>query len=346
MGSSTSAKSPTTATPHDALFKAGFEAPEHAAGLFREVLPAAIVEALDWSTLRRENGSFIDANLAPSHSDLLFSVCLASAPDVQVLLYLLLEHQSLTHKDMCLRVLGYKVRAWELFRKENTGPLPIIIPVVISHDPRGWTAPTSFHAMFDPALNMVPGLAKFVPSFEIRVEDLIEIDDEGLRRWQLETLAMLTIRMLRDGRDWERLLRTLPEWAELVRQLMRTPEGQRGFEQVLRYVFLVAGEVQFDDFCATLREQLPETKQVTMTMAEQLLAKGRVEGRVEGEAKGRAEGRVEGRALALSKQMALKFGALSTEHAAHIASATEQQLDVYIMRILTALTPEAVFDDG
>jgi predicted transposase/invertase (TIGR01784 family) len=339
VGSTTTA---TTATPHDALFKAGFEAPEHAAGLFREVLPAAIVEALDWSTIRRENGSFIDPNLNPSHSDLLFSVCLASAPDVKVLLYLLLEHQSLTHKDMCLRVLGYEVRAWELYRKQHSGPLPIVIPVVISHDPKGWTAPTCFHAMFDPALNTVPELAKFVPSFEIRVEDLIEIDDEGLRRWQLETLAMLTIRMLRDGRDWERLLRSLPEWAELVRQLMRTPEGQRGFEQMLRYVFLVAGEVQFDDFCVTLREQLPETEQVTMTMAEQLLAKGEAKGR----AQGRAQGRVEGRVLTLSKQMALKFGVISTEHAARIAAATEQQLDVYAERILSAPTPEAVFGDG
>jgi hypothetical protein len=238
-------------------------------------------------------------------------------------------------------MLGYEVRAWELYRKQHAGPLPIIIPIVISHDPRGWTAPTCFHAMFDPALGTVPELAKFVPSFEIRVEDLIEIDDDALRRWQLETLAILTIRMLRDARDWQRLRRSMPEWAELVRQLMRTPEGQRGFEQVLRYVLLVAGEVQFDDFCATLREQLPETEQVTMTMAEQLLARGQAKG----EAKGRAEGRAEGRALALTKLMTLKFGPISPEHAALIAAANEQQLDVYIERILAAATPEAVLGD-
>jgi predicted transposase/invertase (TIGR01784 family) len=336
-----SATTATTATPHDALFKAGFEAPGHAAGLFREVLPAAIVEALDWSTIRRENGSFIDSNLAPRHSDLLFSVQLAGVPDAEVLLFLLLEHQSVTHQDMCLRMLGYEVRAWELYRKQHGGPLPMIIPVVISHDPLGWTAPTRFHAMFHPALSTVPELAKFLPSFEIRVEDLIEIDDESLRHWQLQTLAMLTIRMLRDARDGERLRQSLPEWEDLVRQLMRTPEGQRGFEQVLRYILLVAGKVQFDDFCATLREQIPETEQVTMTMAEQLLARGQAKG----EAKGRAEGRAEGRAMALTKLMTLKFGPLSTEHAALIAAATEQQLDIYIERILAAPSPEAVLGD-
>jgi predicted transposase YdaD len=83
-----------------------------------------------------------------------------------------------------------------------------------------------------------------------------------------------------------------------------------------------------------------------MTMAEQLLARGQAKGRAEGRAEGRVEGRAEGCALALRKQMGLKFGPLSPEHAERIAAATEEQLDVYIERILTALTPEAVFRDG
>jgi hypothetical protein len=41
--------------------------------------------------------------------------------------------------------------------------------------------------------------------------------------------------------------------------------------------------------------------------------------------------------------MLLKFGALSAEHAAHIETATEAQLDVYIERILTATTANAMF---
>ena len=74
-----------------------------------------------------------------------------------------------------------------------------------------------------------------------------------------------------------------------------------------------------------------------MTIAEQLHAKGRAEG----EAKARAETRVQ----LLTKLMALKFGPLSDEHTARIATATEQQLDAFIERILTAVTPEALFAD-
>ena len=37
--------------PHDALFKAVFAEPEHARGALQEVVPPAVVQALDWSTL-------------------------------------------------------------------------------------------------------------------------------------------------------------------------------------------------------------------------------------------------------------------------------------------------------
>jgi predicted transposase YdaD len=348
-------RSPALRTPHDAIFKAGFETPEHAAGLFRQVLPTTIVDTLDWSTIAREPGSFIDPSLAPSHSDLLFSVQRAELPDKRVLLYLLLEHQSRSDAHMPLRILAYEVRIWQRYLKEHPGPLstipplPPIIPIVISHDPDGWTAPTSFHALFDPPLESIPELPRYVPSFELRIEDLIEIDDERLRSWQLATFAMLAIWMLRDARDPERLRRSFPEWADLLRQLLRTPNGRNEVEQVLRYIALVAGELRFQEFRETIRQQLPEAEEVAMTIAEELRAEGRAEGESKGVIKGRAEGvlegRAEGRAHALTKLMTLRFGPPSTAQAARIEAATEQQLDSFIERVLTAPTPDAVFGD-
>jgi predicted transposase YdaD len=311
----------STATPHDALFKAGFENPEHAAALFRQVLPPAVVAALDWSTIQREPASFIGPTLAARHGDLLFSVRLRVASDVRVLLYLMLEDQSLT-----------QVRGWERYRKDHrTGPLPVIIPIVISHDPDGWSAPKSFHALFDlgplGALDSFPELAQFVPSFELRVEDLMEIDNEQL---------------LRDARSPERVLECFPEWVELVRQLVPTPNSHVEIEQAFRYILQVAGELRFAEFLDTIRQQLPRTEEIVMTIADQLRAEGEAKGRAEGEAKGRSEGEAKGRLHTLVKLMTLKFGALSAEHAAVIEAATEQQLDVYIERILSAPSPAAV----
>jgi predicted transposase YdaD len=56
---------------HDALFKAVFGQPEHARGALQSVLPAAMAEAVDWSTLALQPGSFVDPGLNPSHTDLL-----------------------------------------------------------------------------------------------------------------------------------------------------------------------------------------------------------------------------------------------------------------------------------
>ncbi|KIG19317.1 Mobile element protein [Enhygromyxa salina] len=82
-----------TTTPHDALFKAAFEHPEHAAELLRSLLPASICAAVDLSTLTHEPGTFIDPNLSHQHSDLLFRAQLTNSA-TSIYFYFLLEHQS------------------------------------------------------------------------------------------------------------------------------------------------------------------------------------------------------------------------------------------------------------
>jgi Putative transposase, YhgA-like len=41
------------ANPHDAMFKAVLGQPEHARGMLRAIVPPALAESLDWSTLTR-----------------------------------------------------------------------------------------------------------------------------------------------------------------------------------------------------------------------------------------------------------------------------------------------------
>lgn len=139
-----------TDSPHDALFKAAFETPLHAAGMFRAALPRALGDAVAWDTIAALPGSFVDPELADRHTDLLFAATLSERP---VLLYLLLEHQSSNDRAMPLRMLVYLVRIWERHCKDPKhagASLPTIIPVVVSHAPGGWTSPRHFHAMFDP----------------------------------------------------------------------------------------------------------------------------------------------------------------------------------------------------
>ncbi len=55
-----------------------------------------------------------------------------------------------------------------------------------------------------------------------------------------------------------------------------------------------------------------------------------------GKAEGMAEGRAEGKAELLVKQLRLRFGGLSTEARERVAAATNEELDRWAERILTA----------
>jgi predicted transposase YdaD len=336
--------SPATSTPHDALFKAGFETPEQAVGLFKQVLPAPITRALAWETLARESGSFVDPALRKRQSDLLFSIQLARVPTREqdrpqqgkpVLLYLLLEHQSSNDADMPLRMLEYLVRIWKRYRKSHKkGSLPIIIPALLSNASGGWTAPTSFHELFDPeVLGAMLGLADLLPNFSLLLADLSTIGDDELLSWMLLPAASLILKALRDARDKEKFLRDLARWRGRVRDILAAPGGRDLIEQVLHYVWLVTPDLDFTDVHAKLLRELPEAEDAVMTFAERL----REQGRAEGEAKGRLQ--------VLTKLMAMKFGPVSDEHASRIATASAHQLDLYIERILLAATPEAMFSN-
>jgi hypothetical protein len=327
-----------TLRPHDALFKAGFEKPEHAAGIFRGILPASLVDAIAWGTMRLAPGSLIDPALSDRHSDLLYEVDLHGAP---AFLYVLLEHQSTNDPDMALRMLIYMTRIWERFRKEHPVPdggrvpLPPIIPVLVSHAPGGWTAPRSFEELFEPHPAKIPGLAAFVPRFSMLVEDLEHLSNDDIKALTLAAFPKLVLWALRDARSGPELLRNFAQWGAAMREAWRAPYGVEALGQLLRYIELVCDELQLDEFRAKLRELAPEVEQAAMTIAEQM--------RREGAAEGRAEGRVEGRVQVLSKQLTLKFGAIGAEHEALINAATDEDLDRYVERVLTAETLAAVF---
>ncbi len=340
-----------TSKPHDALFRAAFEQPEHAAGLLRGALPATVADALAWDTLTREVGSFIDDDLADRHSDLLFSARMQGGT---ALLYLLLEHQSANDPDMPLRILVYMVRVLERARRERPGEkLPVVIPIVVSHAPGGWTAPRSLHALFEPDPRHVPGLAELVPGFTMVVEDLALFSNDDIKHRALDVFPQLAMWLLRDGREAGRLLDSLDEWLEAFGRAAHEPTGLGALVQLLRYIAIVTDDLHLEVFRAKLAQQAPEVARAAMTIAEQMRREGEAKGRAEGEAKGRAEGRAEGeakgraegRAEILTKLMTLKFGAVAPGVVTRIEAGTSDELDRWVERVLTAAHVDDVFAD-
>ena len=129
--------------PHDSLVQTVFSDLENAAGELRSVLPAAVVDKLNWTTLKLEPGTFVDPELRDRHTDLLYSVELKGSPKPgrgkrgsarRVFLYVLLEHQSSADRWMLLRLLRYMLRIWEWFltNTPKAKRLPAIIPLVLN----------------------------------------------------------------------------------------------------------------------------------------------------------------------------------------------------------------------
>lgn len=118
-------------------------------------MSGAAAAAIDWATLERLPGSFVDPRLSDSHTDLLFRAKLPTlAPNQDF--YIVIEHRSTPDRQLPRRMLGYGMDCWEECHKQQRrerldAPLPLVVPVLISHAPGGWTTPTTMHALFAPS---------------------------------------------------------------------------------------------------------------------------------------------------------------------------------------------------
>jgi hypothetical protein len=165
--------------PHDKLFKETFTNVAHAAAELRAVLPTEVVALLRWETLRLESGNFEVASERRRFCDLLFS-CERASDRGRALVYVLFEHQSSDTPSMMLRMLRYMVQIWERWLETKQGlPLPPILPVVLSHDERGWRSARRFADLFEADEGTLTLLRRFVPDFEIVVDDIAKVTDDG-----------------------------------------------------------------------------------------------------------------------------------------------------------------------
>ena len=104
--------------PHDHLFRSVFRDESEAAALLRAHLPEPVAGAVRWSSLARQDVTFIDDRLRDSESDLLFAVR-RKTDGASAWLYVLLEHQSKPDPWLRLRLLKYSVRIWERDRRRH-----------------------------------------------------------------------------------------------------------------------------------------------------------------------------------------------------------------------------------
>lgn len=317
---------PKAAQPHDALFKACFSEEKQTASLLRSVLPREVLAKTDLHSLKLEDGQFVDEELRGAESDLLFSVTVAGRPGFA---YVLFEHLSSPQRLVQVRLLGYMARIWLKCSGAGTEPLPPILPVVVFHHASGWRGSVEFIGLFHPALAADPALRRYLPNFELALDDVSQQSDETLRSRALETFAVLVLWVFRDARTPGRILERLDRWADTLTDLLNAPNGVEAARQLFVYVLTNAKEGEHVELHKRVARVAAKAETAFVTAAEALEERGRDAGQRE----------------MLMTQLTERFGPLSPETRSRVDAARSAELLQWSKRILSADTLDAVFGE-
>ena len=270
--------------PHDKLFRAVFSDTREAADLLQTALPPALRDSFNWTTLTLVDGTFVDANLRDSESDLLYEVEQGDTRE-PVSLYLLFEHQASPDRWLRFRLLKYCCRIWEASFRDNPlqSALRPIVPVVFYQGPRAWTYSTEFADLFPEALRSWP----WVPRFAHELVDQTGLGPESVTGGLKGRITQLLM-MVAFGRHVEAAL----ELAASLALSLGVGGGVDELRRFLLYLMATGEQEVVEAFGAALRRQGLEQGGEIMTYAQQLLAEGRAEGRAEGEQLGEQRGKV------------------------------------------------------
>ncbi len=263
---------PLTPAAHtnDGFFKAVFSQPEHATAFFKSHLPPAVSEKIDWPSLAVLPGSFVKSSLQQVHSDLLFSVRIG---ECETLLYLLFEHQSTPDPAMPLRLLGYMAEIFTRHHKAHGFPLPPILPMILHQGPDAWNISTAFEDLFALPQELTSDLLPFLPKFHHALLDLTRFDPDISEN---DTRLRVVLQLMKLARQRE-LLRFFEWLADF--SAPELPDTLLGL--MVLYALHSDSDLDAEKIYHSLSSN-PELEKNTMSVAEKLIAQGRVEGRVEG----------------------------------------------------------------
>lgn len=298
---------------------------------FVQIVSAEIAEHLDFSRAERINRSFIPDDLQKQETDLLYRVPFRQRKG-EVLLYLLIEHQSLPDPIMGLRFYSYMDDIWGMERRaweQQPKPRPplelyLVIPILFYTGKRPWKTPVTLESLMP-----IPAeLHDFVPQYKTLFLSLRDITPADLTK--TGTALAWALRALKSAEDPLKALSAVV--AEVVANLNRLPDVEKAeWLKAMRYVLLlIRHKRKFAEqdglyqvvYAAVDERRRTEVETMFVSGADKLLQ----------------EGRQEGERLLLLRMMRFKFGSLSDEVTAKVNALTEPQIDEIATRIFEAKT--------
>ena len=262
-----------------------FQDKENVRGLL-EIVAGELVELIDFSQLSQINRSFIPDNLREQESDLVFSVPLQSESETdELLIYILIEHQSTVDSTMGFRVLFYMLQIWDSQRREwesNNVPksqwrFRPVLPIVFYTGVQRWKTPLTLNAIMD-----VPDVfSRFVPKFDTLFLSVKETDEANLTKTDHPLGWLLTV-LQKEHANKEAIRTALIEAMSHINTLGDEQAQQR--QRAISYLLLLIlhrRPVEEHEELSTLVDQhiqqasdRGEVGDMAQTMAEHLIEQG------------------------------------------------------------------------
>jgi len=273
-------KNNTTPTLHDAVFKQFLTHPETARDFLDIHLPPALRKLCDLNTLQLASGSFIEDDLRPYYSDVLYSLK-AGKGDGYV--YCLIEHQSTPDKHMAFRLMRYAIAAMQRHLDAGHKTLPLVIPVLFY---QGKISPYPYSMSWLDEFE-TPEYARTLYGEHFPLVDITIIPDDEIMQHRRMAILELLQKHIRQ-RDLTELL------DQLTTLLLGGNTTQEQLISVINYM-LQAGESRDPaTLINTLASRVPQHEEALMTIAEQLRLEGEQRGIQKGLQLGEQKGRQEG----------------------------------------------------
>lgn len=217
-----------------------FQDRENVRGLV-EIVAGELVELIDFNQLSQINRSFIPDNLREQESDLVFSVPLQSESETdELLIYILIEHQSTIDVTMGFRVLFYMIQIWDSQRREwESNNIPksqwrfrSILPILFYTGEQRWNTPLTLNAIMD-----IPDMfSRFVPKFDILFLSVKETDAADLTQTDHPLGWLLTV-LQKEHANKEVIRTALIEAMSHINALGDAQSQQR--QRAISYLFLL-----------------------------------------------------------------------------------------------------------
>jgi predicted transposase/invertase (TIGR01784 family) len=260
--------------PHAKTFEYFFKEKETAASLLKEYLPGEISKNLDFDSLKISNYKFVDKRLKEYFADLLYEIKLKSNHK-SAFIYILFEHKCWEDWFVCLQLLKYMVRIWELFLKQNKEAkyLPVIIPLVIYHGKPKWRINDNFISLFEDTTD----LERYIPDFSFNLYDISHMQDEDIQGTTLLKIFLTTFKYIYSPE----LRNKLWDIFKLFLELSDKTKISEYLEVLLRYLLNSAGELPKEELHEQVTSILEEGGDIMQTIAQQLKKEGKKEGKKE-----------------------------------------------------------------